>query len=187
MRTGSINRYGEIKRSRSELFSCFRKAGCPTPHSTRRVKRGSGRGLCPRAVPDVTAINPQVVVTSLHHPIQWQECCNQALRKTNQVLRHPTRRMVVGAIWLLAVEAVCSEPVSARFPDDGKSTGTFLCYLPNFSQNQAVSYCNKKHYFIFGNGPGIHNRKLSGNSSIPLTRFCSPGVRADWSCSDQAV
>jgi len=69
---------------------------------------------------------------------------------------------------LLAVEAVYSEPVSAKFPDDGKSTGNFLCYLPNFSQNQAVSYCNKKHCFIFGNGSGIHNKELSGNSSIPL-------------------
>jgi hypothetical protein len=68
----------------------------------------------------------------------------------------------------LAVEAVCSEPVSAKFPDDGKTTGTFLCYLPNFSQNQAVSYCNKTHNFIFGNGSEIHKRELSGNSSIPL-------------------
>ena len=78
---------------------------------------------------------------------------------------HPRTR--ASTVWM-TVEAVCSEPVSARFPDNGKYTGKFPLSTLLLCKNMRVSYCIFCAYIVFINRSAIHNRELSGNSSIPV-------------------
>lgn len=68
-------------------------------------------------------------------------------------LHHTYQSPRKGGLWYVAAGAVCCEPVSAGFPDNGKYTGNFPYFISFLGQSLAISYCNYWHCLGFSHVP----------------------------------